>query len=86
MFILTDKAKTRRGGVFLLIGTTDKARAKKEYIYMGNIGYRCDERLKGVCGLEAIGDPSIFNIIRSATALARMWRTLDLRCEENAVR
>ena len=30
--------------------------------------------------------PSIFNIIRSAAALARMWPTLDLSCEENAAR
>ena len=39
-----------------------------------------------VCDLEAIGDPSIFNTIRSATTLVRMLPTLDLRCEENVER
>ena len=36
--------------------------------------------------LEVIGDPSIFNIIRSAAVLVTMWPTLDLRCEENTKR
>ena len=36
-----------------------------------------------VCDLEAIGAPSIFSIIRSAAASARMWPTLLLSCEEN---
>ena len=44
------------------------------------------ECVMGECDLEGIGDPSIFNIIRSATALVRMWPTLDLSCEENAAR
>ncbi len=37
-----------------------------------------------MCGFEDIGVPSIFNVIRSAAALARMLPTLDLRCEEKA--
>jgi hypothetical protein len=40
----------------------------------------CDGR---VCVREVIGAPSIFNVMRSATALARMLPTLDLICEEN---
>ena len=40
----------------------------------------------GVCDLEAIGSPSIFNVIRSAAALARMLPTFDLSYEENAAR
>ena len=39
-----------------------------------------------VCDLEAIGAPSIFDVIRRAAALARMLPTLDLSCEENAAR
>ena len=39
-----------------------------------------------VCDLEAIGAPSIFNVIRSAAALARMLPTLDFSCEEKAAR
>ena len=38
-----------------------------------------------VCDLEAIGVPSIFNIIRSAAALTRMLPTLNLSCEEKAL-
>ena len=38
-----------------------------------------------MCDLEAIGAPSMLRLIRSAAALARMWPTLDLSCEENAV-
>ena len=37
-----------------------------------------------MCDLEAIGAPSIFSVMRSAEALARMLPTLDLSCEENA--
>ena len=47
------------------------------------------ERFAGVmgeCDLEAIGAPSICNVIRSAAALARMLPTLDLSYEENAAR
>ena len=36
--------------------------------------------------LEKKTDPSIFKIIRSPEALARMLPTLDLSCEENAAR
>ncbi len=39
-----------------------------------------------MCDLEAIGDPSMFNVIRSVAALARMLLTLDLSCQENAAR
>ena len=39
-----------------------------------------------VCDLEAIGDPLIFKLIRSATTLVRMSSTLDLNCEENTSR
>jgi hypothetical protein len=39
-----------------------------------------------VCDLEATGDVSIFKLIRKAAALVRMLSTLDLSCEENAVR
>ncbi len=39
-----------------------------------------------VCDLEAIGDPSIFNVIPSATVLGRMLPTLDLSWEEKAAR
>ena len=39
-----------------------------------------------MCDLEAIGAPSIFNVIRSAAALARMFPTVDRSCEENAAR
>ena len=38
-----------------------------------------------VCDLEAIGVPSIFQLIRGASVLTRMFPTLDLRCEENVV-
>ncbi len=38
----------------------------------------------GECDLEVIGAPSIFSVIRSAAALARMLPILDLSCEENA--
>ena len=40
--------------------------------------------MMGECDLDATGAPSIFNIIRSAAALARMLPTFDLSCEENA--
>jgi hypothetical protein len=40
----------------------------------------------GECDLEAIGIPLMFNVIHSAADLARMFPTLDLTCEENAVR
>jgi hypothetical protein len=36
-----------------------------------------------VCDLEGIGVPSIFKVIRSPVALARMLPTLDLSCAEN---
>ena len=39
-----------------------------------------------VCDLEAIGSPSIFNVIHSAVVLVRMLTTLDLSCEEKAAR
>ncbi len=39
-----------------------------------------------MCDLEDIGATSIFNVIRSDVALARMLPTLDLSCEENTVR
>jgi hypothetical protein len=39
-----------------------------------------------VSDLDAIGAPSIFKLIRDAAALARMFPTLDLSYEENAVR
>ena len=39
-----------------------------------------------VCDLEAIGAPSIINVIRSAAALSRMSPNLDLICEEKVVR
>ena len=39
-----------------------------------------------MCDVEAIGVPSIFKLIRSAAALARMLPTLDLSDEENAAR
>ncbi len=35
-----------------------------------------------MCDLEAIGVPSVFNVILSAAALVRMLPTLDLSCEE----
>ena len=35
-----------------------------------------------MCDLEVTGAPSIFNVIHSAAALARMLPTLDLRSEE----
>ena len=38
------------------------------------------------CDLETIGVPSIFSVIRSDAALARMLPTLDLRCEEKTER
>ena len=37
-----------------------------------------------MCDLDATGAPSIFNVIRTAAALARMLPTFDLSCEENA--
>jgi hypothetical protein len=40
----------------------------------------------GVCDLESIVTPSIFNVIRSVAALERMFPTLDLSCEANASR
>jgi hypothetical protein len=39
-----------------------------------------------VCDLEAMGDPSIFNVIHSDVTLARMLPTLDLSCEEKTER
>ena len=39
-----------------------------------------------VCDLEAIGDSSIFNVIRSGAILVRMLSTLDLSCEEKVAR
>ncbi len=39
-----------------------------------------------MCDLEAIGVPSMFKLIRSASALTRMLPTLDLTFEENAAR
>ena len=39
-----------------------------------------------MCDLEAIGAPSMFRLIRSAAALARMLPTFDLSFEENAAR
>ncbi len=38
-----------------------------------------------MCDLEAIGDPSIFNVILSDAALVRMFPTLDLNCEEKPI-
>jgi hypothetical protein len=40
----------------------------------------------GECNLEAIGAPSIFNVMHSAAGLVRMLPTLDLNCEENSER
>ena len=37
-----------------------------------------------MCDLEDIGAPSIFKLTLNAAALARMFPTLDLICEENA--
>jgi hypothetical protein len=39
-----------------------------------------------VCDLETIGAPSMFKLICKSAALARMWPTFDLNCEENATR
>ncbi len=39
-----------------------------------------------VCDRGVKGAPSIFKVIRSAAALARMFPILDLSCEENAAR
>ena len=39
-----------------------------------------------MCDLEGIGDPSIFNTIRSVSDLVRILPTLDLRCEETGLR
>ena len=39
-----------------------------------------------VCDLETMGIPSILSVILSATALARMFPTLDLSCEEKVAR
>ena len=36
--------------------------------------------------MDATGEPSIFNVILSAAALARMLPTFDLICEENVTR
>ena len=36
-----------------------------------------------MCDLDTTGAPSIFKIIRSAAALARIFPILDLNCEEN---
>ncbi len=35
-----------------------------------------------MCDLDVTGVPSIFSVIRSAAALARMLPTFDLSCEE----
>ena len=37
-----------------------------------------------MCDLDVTGAPSIFKIIRSVVALARIFPILDLICEENA--
>ncbi len=53
---------------------------------------RCDERRKTkaegsthslLCDRDGKGATSIFNVIRSASVLGRMFSTLDLNCEEN---
>ena len=75
---------------FLLLWTTDKARGK-ENTYKPNDRDEFNSREFGVCDgwvcdLESIGAPSMLRLIRSAVSLSRMWSTLDLICEENAVR
>ena len=39
-----------------------------------------------MCDLESIGAPSIFKLIHSVAALARILPILELSCEENAAR
>ena len=39
-----------------------------------------------MCDLEAIGNPTIFKLIRSVGTLTKMLPTLDLTCEENVGR
>ena len=39
-----------------------------------------------MCDLDGIGVPSIFNVIRSVSALETMFPILDLICEKNTAR
>ena len=64
----------------LLLWTTDKVRAKGN-TYMW-VSIHLSVWWVSVWN-EVIGDPSIFNIIRSTAVLVRMWTTFDLICEEN---